>query len=298
MADTTISQLPAGIPSNAAAIPFSRNDVTYQVSPSSMLERAGPVFMCGPTGGRQYDTDARPQLEVQNSRYGSWPGTSFLNAATASNLMLGNVETGTKLMFGQYSTNFSWIQNKNLNSNANYSLMLQPEGGYVGIGLKSQPASTLHVNGTITATGLNVPGTIIQTVYGQDNTEYNFSDPGTTSAPYNKTSTLSINLKYASSKVLINVSAYGYGFRNSHVPGWGLFLFPGNTETSMVNRYPYIHMSSTSVTFITGTLSIIAQHSPGILNPTYRLAVQKASAAGTGEVGQYSAYWTIQEIAQ
>lgn len=299
MADVTISQLTTGTPNNTASIPFSQDGTTYKVSPSSILEGAGPVFISGPgpgTASRQYITDLNPGLEIQNRRSGDWPGTSFLNAATASNLMVGNTETGTKLMFGQYSTFYSWIQNRNAYSNSDQGLMLQPEGGTVGIGLKTLPASTLHVNGTITATGLNVPGTVIQTVYGQDDTEYNFSDPGNT-APYNKTSTLSINLKYASSKVLINVSAYGIGFRNSTVPGWGLFLFPGNTETFIVNRYPYIHMNTSSVSYITGTLSIIAQHTPGILNPTYRLAIQKASAGGTAAVGQYSAYWTIQEIA-
>jgi hypothetical protein len=141
------------------------------------------------------------------------------------------------------------------------------------------------------------PGTILQTVYDQDSTEYNFPDPGNNSAPYNRTSTLTINLKSITSKLIINASAYGYGFRNSNIPGWGLFLFEGSNTTSLVRRAPYLHMSSTSVNYITGTLNIIAQHTPGVMNPTYRLAIQKASVAGTGEVGQYSAYWTIMEIA-
>lgn len=161
----------------------------------------------------------------------------------------------------------------------------------------SQGGQTLAVSPSgIIAAGVT-PGTILQTVYGQDNTEYNFPDPGSSIAPYNRTSTLSINLKLITSKVLINVSAYGVGFRNTDIPGWGLFLFPGDTTTSIVNRYPYLHMLTSSVAYVTGTLSIIAQHTPGILNPTYRLAVQKASAARTGEVGQYSSYWTMQEIA-
>lgn len=161
----------------------------------------------------------------------------------------------------------------------------------------SQGGQTLAVAPSgIIAAGVT-PGTILQTIYGQDNTEYNFPNPGS-SAPYNRTSTLSINLKSITSRVLINVSAYGVGFRNTTIPGWGLFLFPGDTETSIVNRYPYLHMSTSSVTYITGTLSIIAQHTPGIFNPTYRLAIQKASVLGTGDVGQYSSYWTIQEIAQ
>ena len=145
------------------------------------------------------------------------------------------------------------------------------------------------------------PGTILQIIYGQDNTEYNFPDPGSSIAPYNRTSTLTINLKSITSKLIINTSVYGIGFRNSVIPGWGLFLFEGNninTADNLVSRAPYIHMNSSSVGYITGTLNIIAQHTPGVLNPTYRLAVQKASAAGTGEVGQYSAYWTITEIAQ
>ena len=214
MADVTISALTPGIPSNAAAIPFSQDDTTYQVSPSSMLERAGPVFISGPTSGRQYNTDSNPALEVQNSRFGGWPGTSFLNAASASNLMLGNVETGTKLMFGQTSTNFSWIQNRNVNSNANYALMLQPEGGTVGIGLKTQPASTLHVNGTITATGLQVPGAVVRVICAiktdiSVTTSTTFVDiPGLSA---------SIVPKFTSNKVLFTGNVFGACSNNAFV---------------------------------------------------------------------------------
>ena len=143
----------------------------------------------------------------------------------------------------------------------------------------------------IVAAGV-APGTIIQTVYGQDSVEYNF--PNTVGAPVNKTSTLSINLKSASNKVLINVSVYGYGFKGTSIPGWGLWLL--YNDSSIVQRIPFNHMSTSSVTYITGTLSIIAQHTPNVISPTYRLGIQKASVLGTDEVGQYSAYWTLQEI--
>ena len=137
-------------------------------------------------------------------------------------------------------------------------------------------------------------GTIIQTVYGQDNTEYLFSNPGSTSAPINKTSTLSINLKSASNKVLINVSVYGAGYAGTQYPGWGLWLL--YNDNSIVLRQPYHYIGSNYVGYAAGMLSIIAQHTPNVVSPSYRLGIQKASAAGTTDVHQYSAYWTIQEI--
>ncbi len=207
MPDTTINELPASIPSNAAAIPFSQGGTTYQVSPSSILQGAGPVFISGPgPGTRSYNTDSNPALEVQNSRYGGWPGTSFLNAASASNLMIGNTETGTKLMFGQYSTAYSWIQNRNLITNGNQVLMLQPEGGTVGIGLKSLPASTLHVNGTITATALQVPGCTLQVVQSVKGDTQLIAG-----ASYVDVSGLSVSIqpRSAANKILVCASVYG-----------------------------------------------------------------------------------------
>jgi len=135
----------------------------------------------------------------------------------------------------------------------------------------------------------------LQTIYGEDDFEYYFPNPGN-NAPINPTSTISINLKFSNSKVLINTAVYGAGFRGSIYPGWGLWLlYQGN---NIVKRQPYCYVSDPSVAFVAGTLSTIGQHSPGIINPTYRLAIQKASVGGTTDIYQYSAYWTIQEIAQ
>lgn len=157
----------------------------------------------------------------------------------------------------------------------------------------SQGGSTLAVSpsGIVAAS----PGSVLQVVYGQDNNEYNFPSPGNTTAPYNYTSSLTINKKLINSKLIIDVSAYGLGYRNTTVPGWGLFLF--YEGASIVNRYPYLHMSTSYVDFITGTLNVLAQHTPPVINPTYSLAIQKASAAGTGTIIQYSSYWTITEVA-
>jgi len=215
MADITINELPASIPSNAAAIPFSQDGTTYKVSPSSILQGAGPVFISGPgPGTRSYNIDSNPALEIQNSRYGNWPGTSFLNAATASNLMLGNTETGTKLMFGQFSTAYSWIQNRNLVTNGNQILILQPEGGTVGIGLKSLPASTLHVNGTITATGLQVPGTVVQVIC---NVKSDISATNSTSFIDIPGLSASITPKSVLNKVLFTGNVFGSSNNNAFV---------------------------------------------------------------------------------
>jgi hypothetical protein len=150
----------------------------------------------------------------------------------------------------------------------------------------------------IVAAGVT-PGTMLQMQYTQDSTEYNFPDPGA-SVPLNLTSTFSMNLKSVTSRVHINVTAYGVGYRNSTVPGWGLHLLYGGESLLPAGKSPFIHMltPSGSVDFISGTLNIMAQHTPGILNPTYRLAIQKPSLAGTGRVIQQMAYCTITELAQ
>jgi len=148
----------------------------------------------------------------------------------------------------------------------------------------------------IVAAGVT-PGTILQVVYLQDSTTYNFPNPGA-SVPLNLTSTFSINLKSITSRVHINVSAYGLGYRNTSVPGWGLHLLYGGESMLPAGKTPFIHMNSTNVNFITGTLNIMAQHTPGILNPTYRLAIQKPSLMGAGDVEQQMAYCTLMEIAQ
>lgn len=160
----------------------------------------------------------------------------------------------------------------------------------------SQGGQTLAASPSgIIAAGVT-PGTILQTVYGQDINLYEFNTPGT--APINQTSTINITLKQSNSKLIFNTVAYVLGYRNTDVPGAGSWLLYNGASLLPPNTQPYIHAYTTSITYITGTLSIIAEHTPGIINPTYRLGVSKPSLNGTGIIQQRTAYWTVQEIAQ
>ena len=291
MADTSISALTQGIPAGNNILPYSTGLNTLGVPVSAIFQNAGDVRLGGKLaigavddpGPSQYNLELRGANPLRGVM-----GLVYNNAISPNN--------GAMIQYTQRGLG-DWAMGCTAGGINGFSL-------YRGRGVNSDGTETMRFDGSGNVEFFGTvksPGSVLQTVYGQDNTQYNFPDPGSEVAPYNRTSTLAINLKSITSKLIINTSVYGVGYRNSVIPGWGLFLFEGNninTADNLVSRSPYLHMNTSSVSYITGTLNIIAQHTPGILNPTYRLAIQKASAAGTGEVGQYSAYWTIQEIAQ
>jgi hypothetical protein len=82
------------------------------------------------------------------------PATS--GAAVNGNLRLSGSTGSHVLDFGLSSAaTYSWLQSRSKSAyGTNYNLILNPNGGFVGIG-KSIPASALDVNGTITATTIS-----------------------------------------------------------------------------------------------------------------------------------------------
>jgi len=175
------------------------------------------------------------------------------------------------------------------------SLPLGTPSGNVRIPFSNGSSTLTTTPSGIIAAGVT-PGTILQTVYGQDDNQYNFANPGNNVAPINQTSTLSISLKSIASKVIINAVAYGYAYVGTDTPGFGLWLLYDNNSITPKPFYLYTYQGGNTI--VSGTISIIGQHTPGVLNPIYKLGFQKASLAGTTNIAQIAAYWTIQEIAQ
>jgi len=84
-------------------------------------------------------------LDVFNSNAGS-PATS---GSTDSSITLRVGAGAIGLDFGTYTNGTSWIQNRYISDlSSNYNLVLQPNGGYVGIGV-AVPNQELEVGGRI-----------------------------------------------------------------------------------------------------------------------------------------------------
>ena len=188
MADTTISQLPAGIPSNAAAIPFSQGGATYSVAPGALLQNAGNIGL------------------------GVYPAGYPLEIVNTSNpyiLLRGGNNNSLALFGGTVDKDFSLIHSgvgKDLSLAANNGRdhICIKSAGNVGIGTNA-PQAKLDVNGTIKATALQVPGCVLQVVQAYKTDIWNASTAGIGWEDVPGLS-VSITLKSATSKVLINAS--------------------------------------------------------------------------------------------
>lgn len=125
MADVTISQLPQGIPSQLAAIPYSEGGITRKVSPNLLLKNSGSIELGGSLIFSQDLTEyfIKPPSNGGAIRF------------------RGNAATGAdrQLELGHMDNLLNWE-----------SIMLIAEGGKVGINTRT-PSVALEVNGTIKA---------------------------------------------------------------------------------------------------------------------------------------------------
>jgi len=128
------------------------------VSPSVTLDVKGQQYVSPSSfttvaSGSQSGLVAHPKLTI-NTNTNAWPATSGTTASNVALRLRGNDDAC--LDFGVNSTN-AWIQNTNFHSgyNNSYNIVLNPNGGNVGIGTgTSTPGYNLDVSGTGRFTGV------------------------------------------------------------------------------------------------------------------------------------------------
>jgi hypothetical protein len=189
MADVSISQLTPGVPSSSSSIPFSDGGITKQVAPGNILANAGNVGI----------GTSNPVTKLTVN------GDSFLNYTNSSGLLIRNLSSENRIDSYNYPITEGYplalLGSTVRFQNASAETMRINSSGNVGIGTTT-PATKLDVNGTIKATGLQVPGCVIQVVqaYKKDNwglsSLNNWVDVTGLS--------VSINLKNSNSKILVS----------------------------------------------------------------------------------------------
>jgi len=188
MADVTIDALPADSPSSTASIPFSDGGVTKKVNPTNILVNAGNVGI-----GTASPTQKLDVAGVITSDY--------LTVRKQN-----DVGEGGEIQL-QGSGGFGGVQIDNLGGNCRiHTLAAGKQLQVVGGGI--------YAEGPITATRLNVAGTVLQVVFNTASTEVRHD------SNYANIISNSITTKGANSKILVTINQHiftdqdtGYGFR-------------------------------------------------------------------------------------
>jgi hypothetical protein len=238
MADTTISQLSQGIPGISSSIPFSDGGDTKQVAPGKILANAGNVGIGIGAGtpnrklhifGSHGDTMQRLQSTGGSETgirgpanlllWASEPGYTFTGCGVGANVA-GN-DSGFDMFRRIDATNGqSYIRFIPSDGTMRFYTGLgdAPQGmiidsnGNVGIGMA--PSNKLDVNGTIKATGLQVPGTVVQVIC---NVKSDISATNSTSFIDIPGLSASITPKSVLNKVLFTGNVFGSSNNNAFV---------------------------------------------------------------------------------
>ena len=187
MADVSISQLTQGTPAGNSILPYSTGSNTLGVPVSAILQNAGNV-------GIGIDNPVR-RLEVNGA----------IKSYSAGGNLIFNSDSGYEWWTGSWNDFVSYqVTRRKISDGVGTSHLTINTLGNVGIGTIT-PSTKLDVNGTIKATGLQVPGCVLQVVQAYKTDIWNASTTGIGWEDVPGLS-VSITLKSATSKVLINAS--------------------------------------------------------------------------------------------
>ncbi len=302
MADVTISQLSPGTPAGNNVIPYSTGTVTLGVPVSAMLHNAGNI-------GIGISNPAR-KLEVNGA----------IKSYSAGGNLIFNADSGYEWWTGSWNDLVSYqVTRRRISDGVGVAHLTIDAAGNVGIG-PITPATKLDVNGTIKATGLQVPGCIVQVVQAvkSDTSGPLLSNGVETIVPG---IAASITPKFSTSKILINAqicyaatagsTTWGGYFKRNNViiaignEGTGQqrvsipMSFSADNNQSMSVPYMYLD-SPNSASVLTYQFYMINDNT----NPAYinRSVLDSNSYAGTGAppaTGKRSiSTVTLMEIAQ
>ena len=140
----TISSLTQGIPAGNNILPYSTGSSTLGVPVSAILQNAGNV-------GIGIDNPVR-RLEVNGA----------IKSYSAGGNLIFNSDSGYEWWTGSWNDFVSYqVTRRKISDGEGTSHLTINTSGNVGIGTIT-PSTKLDVNGTIKATALQVPGTVIQ----------------------------------------------------------------------------------------------------------------------------------------
>jgi len=306
MADTTISQLSQGTPAGNDILPYSTGSSTLGVPVSAIFQNTNTYVAIGSSISAQY------KLDVYHDNYNAIRAVG--NSTNSIGIYIDNKAPGAR-SYGIGSVGSSGPSKAGNLTIFDHTAQLPrfniDSTGNVGIGV-NDPQAKLDVSGTIKATGLQVPGCVLQVVQAY---KTDIWKPTLVSSWEDVTGlSVSITLKSATSKVLINTSVAASRGGDGNDAFVRIVRVTGSAETAVgggskpnspINNVFGQVAGQFSGAYQSYSLSTMYLDTPAGATSTYKIQFYNG-AAGTAKVNCrallddmiVASHITLQEIAQ